>query len=128
MIIFFDGECNLCNGFIDWLIRLDKKKRRFQFASLQGQTAIKLGLSVSGDKASVIVYKQDQFYHATDAIVQIGLTLGGVHALGARVFALIPRHLRESLYFFVARNRYRVFGKRDSCRLPTPEEKAYFLD
>jgi predicted DCC family thiol-disulfide oxidoreductase YuxK len=100
----------------------------FYYAPLQGEAAkAHLPESVSAGLRSVVLWTQGQYFEKSDAILMIFPQLGGVW----RVFRLgwiLPRFFRDWIYDFVARNRYRLFGKRDSCRLPTPAERRLFLD
>lgn len=126
-IVFFDGVCNLCNGFIDWLFRHDAQGHIF-VAPLQGSTAKKLlPHSTINKLGSVVFYLDGQTYERSDAIIKIlGLLPTPWRWLAiARIF---PLSLRDALYNWVAQNRYGWFGKRESCRLPTPTEKMRFLD
>lgn len=125
-IVFFDGVCGLCNGFVDRLMRWDTR-RVLRFATLQGSTAATQLPQAHTQELSTIVYVDGEgLYTRSDAALRIVLRLGGAWKL-AGVFFLIPRFVRDALYNWVARNRYQLFGKHDSCRLPTPEERGVFL-
>lgn len=126
-VVFFDGFCNLCNSFVDRVIRLDRNGV-VRFGSLQGNAAKELLGAEADGLASLIVVREGDVYRGADAVIQVGLALGGTHALGAKVFGLFPSGLRNFIYRFIARNRYRLFGRRDTCRVPTAEERARFLD
>jgi len=125
-IIFFDGVCNLCNNTVDFIIRR-MGDRSFLFAPLQGQTAKDLSIDFSEVEPGSIVYVADgrQFTQST-AVLKILVRLGGAWRLVA-VFFVVPPFLRNIIYRFVAKNRYRWFGKKESCRMPTPEERELFL-
>lgn len=126
LIVFFDGVCNLCNGFVDGLMREDQGGA-LKYASLQGETARSVGLKIpDGPNASVVVVEGDRHYGESDAILRIMEALGGVWRVLA-IAKVFPKGLRDRAYYLVARNRYTLFGKRESCRLPTPEERALFL-
>lgn len=128
LVVFFDGVCNLCNGFVDALMREDQEEV-LKYASLQGDTARSLGLGIpegEGAKASVVVVEGDRRYTESDAVLRIMAALGGVWRLGT-IAQVLPKGLRDSAYHWVARNRYRLFGRRDSCRLPTAAERRFFL-
>lgn len=133
-IIFFDGICSLCNGFIDFLIRHDKT-RRFHFAPLQGSTAqhrlpmSRIQTSASdGPAFSSVVYLRDGvMLTKSNAVLQIVSELGGMWAL-VTLLKVIPSPVRDQVYEIIATNRYRWFGKRDTCRVPTKEERLLFLD
>jgi predicted DCC family thiol-disulfide oxidoreductase YuxK len=126
-ILFFDGQCNLCNGFVDFLVKVDKKKA-FHIASLQGKTAENLLEDEDRQELkSVVLYKNGHLYHKSSALFQMVFLMGGVFWIFAP-FWIVPRFFTNWIYDFVALNRYRVFGRRQSCRLPTSEEQEYFLD
>lgn len=130
-IIFFDGVCNLCNGLVDFLMRKDRHAH-FVFASLQGQTAKELLFSGRSPQASdinsVIYLCEGNVHRSSTALIYILRDLGGWCSWLATLLLLVPRPIRDLVYEAVARNRYRIFGKRDICRFPTPEERARFLD
>lgn len=129
-IVFFDGYCNLCNGAIDWLMRHDGKKV-LRYASLQGETAKKMlpPMPAASDPTAfdtVIYFRDGRLFERSSAALMVLWDLGGAWKI-AYPLIFIPRFLRDIVYNFVAKNRYRFFGKRESCRLPTPEERAQFL-
>lgn len=127
-IIFFDGVCGLCNTFADWVIRRDKKNI-FLFSPIQGETAKgRLGpLPENSDEWSIIYSNQNnELKYASSAVLDILYELGG----GWRIlsyFSVLPVSLRDWVYRFIAKRRYRWFKKRDSCRIPTKEERHKFL-
>ncbi len=126
-IVFFDGVCNLCNFSVDFLIRKDTKNK-FLFAPLQGETALKLLPSnTSNQLDSVVYYKNGTIYTHSDAAIQILISLGGVFSF-AKVFLVFPSILRDSVYKLIAKKRYKWFGKKETCRLPTAAEKEKFLN
>jgi len=125
-IIFFDGHCNLCNGFIDFVIRWDSKQQ-FKVASLQGKTAeAVLDSSHIESLSSVVLLKGKEVHIKTNAVIRI---ISGLHWLLKPTLALliIPSFIRDPFYNFIAKNRYKLFGEKETCRLPTPEEKDHFL-
>ena len=127
-IVFFDGVCNLCNGAVDWLVKRDRQ-HRIQYASLQGSTAAKMVPDhlTEGDPDSILVWTDGVVLVRSDAVLKLlGYLSPGYRMLGV-LGRIVPRFGRDAIYKWVARNRYRWFGKRDSCRLPTPEERATFL-
>jgi predicted DCC family thiol-disulfide oxidoreductase YuxK len=124
-VIFFDGVCNLCNGFVDFLVRRDQEGH-FLYAPLQGETAKKL-LGSDRELRSVVLWSQGEIREKSDAALAVLQQLGFPWPL-ARVFWCVPGFLRDIVYDLVASNRYSLFGKRNSCRLPSPAEKALFLD
>lgn len=170
-VIFFDGVCGLCNGFVDFALARDRRGV-FRFATLQGETAktripgigrpaalseevavavakgVAEGVAVvasaktaaegptqgiamaennAADFRSVILWDSEGVHRKSDAVLRVLEGLGGAWRL-ARLLRLVPRGLRDSVYDFTARNRYRWFGKRETCRLPSPAERERFLD
>lgn len=124
-IIFFDGYCVLCNGFVDWLLKEDKNKV-LQFASLQGETAKRL-LGPDIQVKTIIYLRNQQQYEKSTAVLKVLSDLGGVWKASV-IFILIPTIIRDVIYDLVARVRYQIAGKRDSCRLPTADEKQRILE
>ena len=127
-IVFFDGVCNLCNAAVRFIIQRDPRGY-FRFASLQSEAAQRL-LPIScresfGD--SIILLEDEECFGASTAALRIARRLGAAWPLfyGAM---LVPRFLRDPIYRWVARNRYRWFGKKESCELPTPELRSRFID
>lgn len=124
-IVFFDGVCNLCNGFVNFLIAKSSGKNIF-FSTLQGQTAQKQ-LSVQQRQLdSVVFLKAQNFYEKSDAILMIFKELGGFWKCFL-VFKLIPKRIRDLIYNQISQHRYSIFGKKDFCRLPTAGEISRFL-
>lgn len=127
-ILFFDGYCSLCNTLVDTMVRWDKNKV-LKYASLQGETAIKYLPSekISGLDPDTVLYLRDgQIYDRSTAILLSLNDMGGAWKLTA-VFYIVPKFIRDMVYRFIAAIRYKVFGKRDTCRLPTLKERATFL-
>jgi predicted DCC family thiol-disulfide oxidoreductase YuxK len=128
LIVLFDGVCNLCNGAVAFVIRNDPK-RRFRFAALQspvGQALLERhGLPTETLNSFVLIEGEHAFTKSTAAL-RAARRLGYLWPL-AFVFILVPRPLRDFCYDLVARNRYRMFGKRESCMMPTPDLNARFL-
>jgi predicted DCC family thiol-disulfide oxidoreductase YuxK len=133
-IIFFDGQCNLCNRFIDFIVRSQYKQQdqRFYIASLQGHHAQKyLPQTLTTQLSSVVLYiphkSEPKIYTHSQAAILILSTLKSYYK-PLKFFLLFPPSWRDGLYKFIARHRYQWFGKRSTCRLPTPEEESFFLD
>ena len=125
-IVYFDGVCGLCNRSVGLLLRHDRR-RVLRFAPLQGDTAHeRLGLTADGDPDSIVLEDAGRLWHRSDAALRIAAHLGGWWRCFA-VLRVIPRPLRDALYDVVARRRYRWFGRKETCRLPTPEERERFL-
>ncbi|MEO8588856.1 MAG: DCC1-like thiol-disulfide oxidoreductase family protein [Flavobacteriales bacterium] len=125
-IVFFDGLCGLCNRAVDRLVRIDKK-RTLRFAPLQGGTARALLPQGMADALESVVYLADgKVLGGADAAIRIMTDLGGWRKVYGGLW-VVPRPLRDAVYRWIARNRYRWFGKRETCRLPTPDERERFL-
>lgn len=125
-IIFFDGVCGLCNGFVDFIIKIDKKKV-FLFSPLQGPYASSsLSQDMTQDLNSVVVLIDGKIYTKSEAVQRILTEIGGIWGIAKFLF-LIPRSLQNSLYDQVAKNRYVIFGKKSACRIPSEEERSRFV-
>lgn len=125
-IIYFDGVCGLCNGFIDFIMKIDRSGK-FKFSPLQSEFArSRLLPKYTEDMKSVVVEIDGEFYEKSDAVFRVLEVLGGKWNLLAKL-KVLPRILRNSGYDLVAEFRYKIFGKKDTCRLPTPEEKDRFI-
>jgi predicted DCC family thiol-disulfide oxidoreductase YuxK len=129
-IILFDGVCNLCDSFVQYVIKKDNKDH-FRFVPLQSSLGQKIVRHIGIDPTkmdSIILYEPGLAYHyKSSAALEIGRYLGGFTAL-AIIFKIIPAFLRNPVYDYVARNRYKWYGKKESCMIPSPEIKAKFLE
>lgn len=131
-IVLFDGECNLCNTSVLFIIRHDRKGA-FRFASLQGAYGRKLLTSLGMAEATpdtfdtFLLQDNGKVYQKSEGALRTLRRLGLPWSL-SYVFMILPAGFRDAVYGYVARNRYRWFGKREECYLPTPELKARFLD
>jgi predicted DCC family thiol-disulfide oxidoreductase YuxK len=128
-LLLFDGVCNLCNGSVQFIIRRDPAAR-FRFASLQSEVGQRYLDELRIDRQaidSMILVEGGRWSKESEAALRIANLLGGPWK-AAVIFRLIPRALRDRVYRLIARNRYRWFGKQESCWLPTPELRARFLD
>jgi len=125
-IIFFDGVCGLCNGFVDFILAVDKKKQ-FLFSPLQSEFAKNnLPAKMTTELKSVVFLKNGKHYSKSDAVLHVLDELGGVWKLSI-VGRILPENMRDSAYNLVAENRYKIFGKKETCRLPSAEERSRFL-
>ena len=127
-IILFDGVCNLCNSSVTFVIERDKKDL-FRFAALQepaGQQLIKQYQIDISKTDSIILIDGDKAYVKSTAALKVARHLGGGYPL-LYGFMIIPNFIRNWVYDYVARNRYKWYGKKESCMIPTPELKAKFL-
>ncbi len=127
-IILFDGVCNFCNDVINKIIAKDTKNV-FVFASLQSEIGQKIlkHIGLSNDLDTIVLYEPGiAYYVKSDAAIEIAKQIGGIYSL-LRIGNLLPRRLRNLTYDYIARNRYKWYGKKDACMIPTPEMKAKFL-
>lgn len=127
-IILFDGVCNLCNSSVQFVIRHDPTAQ-FKFASLQsktGQALLAKHHLPNADFDSFVLIENDKAYTQSTAALKVARQLNGPIKL-LYGFIIIPSFLRNAVYTFVAANRYKWFGKKDSCMLPSPQLKDRFL-
>lgn len=128
-IIVFDGVCALCSRWVRFLLRFDTRGR-YRFAAMQGAQGRAL-LQAHGldpeDPTSFLLLDAGRVWTDTDAILRVLTGLGGAWRL-LGVLRWVPRSLRDHAYRALARNRYRWFGRHDTCFLPTPEQAVRFLD
>jgi len=127
-IILFDGDCNFCCGWVQFLIRRDPKMK-FRFALLKSEYGMKLLNSVDTGNRSVdsIVYlKRNQYFQESSAVLEILHDIGGIWSTFI-VLKLIPKPIRDTLYRSIAKRRYAIFGTRRSCYLPSFENRKRFL-
>lgn len=126
-VVFFDGVCNLCSESVQFIIRHDKKAK-FRFASLQSDYATTELAGTTLKNLDSIVLKQDgKIYTRSSAALRIASGLSFPTNL-LYVFMIVPPFIRNFVYDQIAKNRYKWFGKKDACWLPTPELKSRFLD
>lgn len=127
-IVFFDGVCNFCNASVQWII-LKEKHPSFLFAPLQGETA----KSVLGEMAakevpdSVVLCQDGKVYTKSTAALRIARYLRWPWRLLV-IFTIVPAFIRDLFYDIIAKNRYKWFGKKDACTLPSKELRARYLD
>jgi predicted DCC family thiol-disulfide oxidoreductase YuxK len=126
-VILFDGVCNLCNGFVQFVIKRDNVAY-FSFAALQSDYAQqKLDADlVDKNLSSVILMENGIVYTQSTAALRILKQMSGLYPL-LYAFIIVPSFIRDAVYKWVARNRYKWFGKTEYCMVPTPELKARFI-
>ncbi|RIV69042.1 thiol-disulfide oxidoreductase DCC family protein [Flagellimonas aequoris] len=128
-IILFDGVCNLCNGSVQFVIKRDKKDV-FRYAAIQSEVGEQLiterHIDTNQVDSIILIEPGVAYFTKSDAALEIAGELGGLWKLTS-IFKWIPKSIRDVIYDFVARNRYKWFGKQESCMIPTPELKAKFL-
>lgn len=128
-VLFFDGVCNLCDATVQYIIRHDKKKQ-FLFASLQsdaGRQALKDVPGAATENGSVVLWYKNHYYLRSNAVLKVCRLLGGWHMLLLTGY-IIPPFIRDALYNYIARNRYKWHGRKDACMIPTAELKSRFLE
>jgi predicted DCC family thiol-disulfide oxidoreductase YuxK len=128
-LILFDGVCNLCNSSVQFVIKKDKKNI-YLFAPLQGtigQQIIKEFNIDTKKTDSILLYTNNQLYSKSTAALKVAATLGFPTNI-LSVFIIIPTFIRNWVYDFIAKNRYKWYGKKEACMIPTPELKAKFLE
>ena len=128
-IILFDGVCNLCNSAINYVIDHDKQDV-FRFVSLQSKLGLYiqeyLGIENSNLETIILYIPNEAYYIKSTAAIKIMATFPGVWKLMS-VFIFIPSVIRDIAYTYIANNRYKWYGKKESCRIPSAELKAKFL-
>lgn len=128
-MVFFDGVCNLCSASVQFIINRDPGKR-FRFASLQSEYAKKHlpeELTREDNLQSFVLLTDNGLYKKSTAALKIARQLKGLWPLFYG-FIIIPKFLRDAVYSLVASNRYKIFGKKNACMVPSPELKSLFLD
>lgn len=126
-VLLFDGVCNLCNGAVQFILDHDRT-HRIRFASLQSDGGRALlaqhGVTVpAGDPDTMLLVEDGRVLDRSSAVLRIAAHLTFPFWLG-RAFVIVPRPIRDVVYRFIARNRYRWFGRTNECRIPTPELRA----
>lgn len=127
-LLFFDGVCNLCNSSVKTIIKKDRHQK-FKFASIQSDAAKEILLqfdNFNSDIDSIILINNNRIYYKSSAVLRLCKILGGWYNF-LLIFWLVPKPIRDWMYDFVAKNRYRWFGKRESCMLPSADLKDRFL-
>ena len=128
-IILFDGVCNLCDASVHYVIKHDKNDL-FRFVALQsdlGQTILKhIGINPTHIDSVILYEPEVAYYYKSSAALEIAKELKGIFTL-ATLFQIAPTGLRDFIYDFVAKNRYKWYGKKEACLVPSPELLAKFL-
>ncbi|TDE05551.1 thiol-disulfide oxidoreductase DCC family protein [Flavobacterium hiemivividum] len=128
-IILFDGVCNLCNSAVQLIIKHDKKDL-FRFVALQSDLGVEICKHIGVDQQntdSIILYEPGiAYYYKSEAALEIASKLGSFYSLLA-LFKFLPNSFSDIIYDWIARNRYKWYGKKESCMIPTPELKVKFL-
>ncbi|MCG9911115.1 MAG: thiol-disulfide oxidoreductase DCC family protein [Flavobacteriales bacterium] len=128
-IVYFDGVCNVCNASVQFILKRDKYNR-FKFAALQGKSGQEI-LNRLNMKTSAfdtfLLFENGKMYQKSTAALRVIKQLNSFWPL-LYVLIIIPPFIRDFFYGLIARNRYRLFGKRESCMIPNPEIRSRFLD
>lgn len=128
-IILFDGVCNLCDSSIQFIIKRDKNDI-FRFVALQSDLGLEIikhiGVDVSKTDSIILYEPGKAYYYKSEAALKIAKELGGIYSF-ISWFSVLPKGLTNSVYDYIAKNRYKWYGKKDACMIPTPELKAKFL-
>jgi len=128
-IILFDGVCNLCDSVVQFIIKRDKADV-FRFIALQsdlGQEIVNyIGIDSSKTDSIILYQPGHSYYYKAEAALRIAKELGGLYSL-LMVFNVLPKSLSNGIYDYIARNRYKWYGKKNECMIPTPAMKAKFL-
>lgn len=127
-VILFDGVCNLCSGSVQFILKRDKEKR-FLFASLQsiyGQNLLKQFNLPVDNFNSFILYQDGKIFSKSTGALKMFSQLAGWRWV--KIFRIVPKFIRDVVYNLIANNRYKWFGKKEACWLPTQELKARFLE
>jgi predicted DCC family thiol-disulfide oxidoreductase YuxK len=127
-IILFDGVCNLCNKSVQFILKRDKDQK-FLFASLQslyGQKLLQKFNLPADNFNSFILYQDEKIYSCSTGALKMFSQLNGWRWM--KIFWVVPKFIRDAVYNLIAKNRYKWFGKKEECWLPTPELKARFLE
>lgn len=126
-LILFDGYCNFCNGAVQFVIKRDPKEH-FYFSSLSWPPAESLLQEYPefGEVDSILLFENGELYHKSTAALKIAGRLSGPWPI-MKIFFIVPRFLRDPIYDFIARNRYRWFGKKDTCMMPEKEVGHLFI-
>lgn len=129
-IILFDGVCNLCDSSVQYVIKHDKKDA-FRFVSLQSDLGQKIlnhiGINPIHTDSIVLYEPGISYYYKSTAALHIAKGLSGIFTL-ATVFTILPTGFRDTIYDYVAKNRYKWYGKKEACLIPSPELKSKFLE
>ncbi|HEY2847888.1 MAG TPA: thiol-disulfide oxidoreductase DCC family protein [Pyrinomonadaceae bacterium] len=126
-VVLFDGVCNFCNGAVNWIIAHDPEAK-FKFAPLQSEfgDSQRRKFGIPRDVDSIILIENDRAFIYSSAALRVLKTLGGIWSLGY-IAIIVPEPIRDWFYKWFSRNRYRWFGKQDTCMIPTPAVRERFV-
>ncbi|MDQ3073266.1 MAG: thiol-disulfide oxidoreductase DCC family protein [Bacteroidota bacterium] len=128
-VILFDGVCNFCNASVNLILKNDKAAK-YHFASLQSATGrqmlLKYGIPVN-EIDSIVLIENEKVYLRSAAVFRIAKSLGGI-VKAVSILSFLPSGLTDRVYSVLAKNRYKLFGKKQACMIPSPEWRRRFLD
>jgi len=128
-IILFDGICNLCDTSVQYVIKHDKKDS-FRFVALQsdlGQKIIKhIGIDTTKTDSVILYEPRIAYYYKAEAAIRIAKEIGGIYSF-LTIFSILPNAILNYIYDYIAKNRYKWYGKKETCLIPTEEQKTKFL-
>ncbi|WP_147676906.1 thiol-disulfide oxidoreductase DCC family protein [Algibacter pacificus] len=129
-IIFFDGVCNLCNGFVDFVIKRDKQKQLF-FCSLQSNTAREIlekhDIALGNTFSTIYFFENGMVYDKSKAILYAIKYINPKYKFLGNALLIIPAFIRDFIYFYISKYRYKILGKKETCRMPSKAERSQFL-
>jgi predicted DCC family thiol-disulfide oxidoreductase YuxK len=129
-IILFDGLCNLCDTSVQYVIKHDKKES-FRFVALQsdlGQKIIKhIGIDTTKTDSVILYEPRIAYYYKAEAAIRIVKEIGGIYSF-LTIFSILPNAILNYIYDYIAKNRYKWYGKKETCLIPTEEQKVKFLE
>ena len=127
-IVFFDGVCGLCNTSVDFLIKTDRTQS-LRYSPLQGEAIKAYNLSLNENELDTLyIWTGEKMLTKSEGWLWLMSGLGGFWFLLTLPCRILPYKLMDLVYDFIARHRYKIFGKREACRIPSPEERELFLD
>jgi len=124
-ILAFDGVCNLCNSFVHWLIKRDKK-RVFRYATIQSSVGKEISEIKDTGLDSVVLINNGEVFTHSDVALEATKHIGGLWVV-LYVLKIIPKSIRDLIYNWIAKNRYKWFGKKDECMVPSEDVKSLFI-
>lgn len=128
-ILLFDGVCNLCNGLVKFIIKIDKHNK-IKFAPLQSKIGAEILAQhnlINNSINSLVYVKDDCSFIKSDGALELLKDIGGFWRVLAIIFKIFPSFIRNFFYDFIAKNRYRFWGKKETCIIPTENLKSKFL-
>jgi len=126
-ILFFDGVCHLCSSLVDFSLPKFSEGEIY-FAPLQGSTAREVLPPQDLSLDYVVYFRDEKIYRRSKAVAYLLGDIGGIYKSASIMLHILPSFISDFFYKLVAKYRYRLFGKSETCRLPTPQERKYFLD